>query len=158
MIKLPKGIKAVKDKFVGISYEDDMGNIVLQHPKDTDYSRRMLYCLCPNPTSHSSGEMKDGSCPIICQSCGKEMFVKGIHSITEKRVEMNYAIRLLEGNKECEIERVSQLRRIIDEDTLHIKENKKEIEKIEKRIEEMDTTIGMFKYQTQEKEDNVKEK
>ena len=80
MIKLPRGYKAIKDRCVGISYENDKGNIVFQHPKDTDYSRRMLYCVCPWPTSHSSGEMKDGSCPIICQTCDKEMFIKGIHS------------------------------------------------------------------------------
>ena len=84
MIKLPKGYRAVKDRYVGISYEDDKGNIVFQHPKDTDYARRALYCQCTEPTSHSSGMMEDGSSPIICQGCGKEMFVKGIHSITEK--------------------------------------------------------------------------
>jgi len=42
MIKLPKGYKAVKDSTVGISYVNKNGNIVFQHPKDSDVTRRCL--------------------------------------------------------------------------------------------------------------------
>lgn len=38
----------------------------------------MLYCSCVKPTSHSSGLMADGSSPIVCQECGREMFIEGI--------------------------------------------------------------------------------
>ncbi|MEK7112691.1 MAG: hypothetical protein AAB875_05175 [Patescibacteria group bacterium] len=158
MIKLPKGYKAVKDRYVGISYEDDKGNIVFQYPKDTDYARRMLYCQCTEPTSHSSGTMEDGSSLIICQSCRKEMFIKAIHSVIGKEdnmTDMNYSIRSLKREQKYHIERLSRLREIIVGDTCRMEENKKEIEKIEKELEEMDADIRTLEYQIQAKEDNA---
>jgi hypothetical protein len=42
-IDLPEGYTVREDSAVGVSYCDDQGHIVLQHPRDSDSARKMVW-------------------------------------------------------------------------------------------------------------------
>jgi hypothetical protein len=42
-IDLPEGYTVREDSVVGVSYYDDQGQIVMQHPRDSDSARKMVW-------------------------------------------------------------------------------------------------------------------
>lgn len=42
-MELPPGYTVKRDIAVGYSYYDDEGNIIFQHPKDTDTARALVW-------------------------------------------------------------------------------------------------------------------
>lgn len=43
MIDLPEGYIVKRDRAVGFTFHDETGNIVIQHPKDNDSIRRLIW-------------------------------------------------------------------------------------------------------------------